>query len=66
MKLHKKNAEVPQEAKVEGSFSTVSFLEEIKPLLNEYFFGKFVLINGNLYANFPNGQTFKIAINEVK
>lgn len=66
MKLQKKNAGVPQEAKTEERFSAYSFLEEIAPLLREYFFGEFVLESRHLSANFPNGQKFEIYISSVK
>ena len=43
----------------------LQLLQEIEPLLKEYFIGNFEIENNALNLRFKNGQTFKLKIAEV-
>ena len=43
----------------------LQLLQEIEPLLEEYFIGNFEIKNNALTMSFKNGQTFKLIIGEV-
>ena len=43
----------------------LQLLQEIEPLLKEYFIGEFEIENNVLNMKFQNGQTFKLKIGEV-
>ena len=43
----------------------LQLLQEIEPLLEEYFIGDFEIKNNALNMKFKNGQTFKLTIGEV-
>ena len=43
----------------------IQLLQEIEPLLKEYFIGDFKIVNNAINLNFKNGQTFKLKIAEI-
>ena len=43
----------------------LQLLEEIEPLLKEYFIGDFVIEDNSIKMKFENGQTFILKIGEV-
>ena len=43
----------------------LQLLQEIEPLLDEYFIGDFKIENNALNMKFKNGQTFKLKVCEV-
>lgn len=47
-------------AENEKLFPAAEFLEEILPLLNDYFKGDFILVNGEVRCTFLNGQKIKL------
>ena len=53
-------------AENEGTITPVQLLQEIQPLLEDYFIGKFKIENNALNLSFKNGQTFRLVIGEVK
>lgn len=54
-----------EEAAKEKAFSAEELLNQILPLINEYFIGEFGFENGNILCKFPNGQLFHIYAEEV-
>lgn len=55
-----------QMAAAEKQFDAKSLLEEIEPLLREYFIGGFELNSEAIILNFKNGQIFRLTIEEIK
>lgn len=49
----------------EGKITPRQLLEEIQPLLSEYFIGGFELEDGALRLRFFNGQSFKLSVTEA-
>ena len=54
-----------QLAAAEGRFNNRSVLEELEPLLKEYFIGGFVLRGEEIILEFKNGQKFSLSVKEV-
>lgn len=52
-------------AKNEAPFPADSLLQEIVPLLEEYFIGEFAYSDGAISLSFPNGQTFLLTAQET-
>ena len=50
----------------EGAISAKDLLEEVEPLLREYFIGEFELTAKAINLNFKNGQKFRLTIEELK
>lgn len=50
---------------VKETINSLQLLQEIVPLLKEYFIGDFEVENNALNLNFKNGQTFKLKIAEI-
>ena len=50
----------------EGTICAKELLEEIEPLLREYFIGGFELTAEAIILNFKNGQKFRLTVEEVK
>ena len=61
----KKNTANDLFAVKEKNISPIQLLQEIEPLLKEYFIGEFEIENNALSMKFKNGQTFKLKICEV-
>lgn len=55
-----------QMAAAEERFDSKSLLEEIEPLLREYFIGRFDLNCEAIILNFKNGQKFRLTAEELK
>jgi hypothetical protein len=53
-------------AKNEERFPANCLLQEIAPLLQEYFIGLFETKKQALRLSFPNGQNFKLTVRECK
>ncbi len=53
------------DAMKEKRVSKRQLAEEIKPLFDEYFFGVTACGDGTIYYHLPNGQIFKLSVNEV-
>ena len=53
-------------AKEEGQVTAESLLQEIEPLLNEYFIGEVIREENALKVNLLNGQKFSIIAEEIK
>ena len=49
----------------EKNITPIQLIQEIEPLLKEYFVGDFEIVNNSLKLNFKNGQIFKLKICEV-
>ena len=54
-----------QMAAAEGKFTAKSVLEELEPLLKEYFIGGFELGEEEIILEFKNGQKFNLTVSEV-
>ena len=52
-------------AEKEEIITPLQLLQEIQPLLMEYFVGKFEVENYAIKMVFKNGQTFKLKVGEV-
>ena len=50
---------------VNEHITPLQLLQEIAPLLEEYFIGEFEIENNALSMKFQNGQLFKLKIGEV-
>ena len=50
---------------VNENINPLQLLQEIEPLLKEYFIGKFEVENNALNMTFENGQKFKLVIGGV-
>ena len=61
----KKNTANGVFAENEVNITPIKLLQEIEPLLKEYFIGSFEIKNNALSLNFKNGQYFKLKICEV-
>ena len=61
----KKNTANEVFAEKEVNITPVQLLQEIEPLLKEYFIGDFEVKNNALNLSFKNGQYFKLKIFEV-
>lgn len=61
----KKNTAADITAENEKNITPLQLLQEIQPLLNEYFIGEFNIVNNAVNMIFKNGQNFKLAIGEV-
>ena len=64
-KMSKKNTANDLFAVNEGNITPVQLLQELEPLLKEYFIGVFKVENKALALSFKNGQSFKLKICEV-
>lgn len=53
------------EAKNEANFTARDLVQELTPLLQDYFFVEFALQDNSLRLVFPNGQKFDLAVNEI-
>ena len=62
-KQNKKNT--ANDFAVNEHITPLQLLQEIEPLLKEYFIGEFEVKNNSLNMKFKNGQTFKLTIGEV-
>ena len=51
--------------KNEPHFEVSSFVEELLPLLGDYFVGNFALKRGAIICTFANGQAIKLSATEV-
>ena len=51
---------------VKEVITPIHLLEEIEPLIKEYFIGDFCLKNNALYLSFENGQSFRLTVGEVR
>lgn len=60
-----KNQPFDKEALSEIQFPADSVLQELIPLLADYFVGEQHYDNGTIIMNFPNGQQFSITIQET-
>lgn len=54
-----------EEAKKEARFSARDLVQELTPLLQEYFFVEFSQEENTLLLVFPNGQKFALTVNEI-
>ena len=61
----KKYTESNLSAKNEECITPIQLLQEIEPLLQEYFIGNFTLKNNALNMRFENGQFFRLVIGEA-
>ena len=61
----KKNTAYDKDAVKEENITPLQLLQEIQPLLKEYFIGDFEIKDNALNMTFKNGQTFKLKICEV-
>ena len=61
--LNKKNTATDMYA-VNEVINPLQLLQEIHPLIQEYFIGDFEIKNNALIISFKNGQTFKLTIEE--
>lgn len=52
--------------KNEPHFEIDSFVEELLPLLSDYFVGNFALRGCSIICTFANGQTIKLTATEVQ
>ena len=64
-KQDKINTAYKKYAANEGIITPLQLLQEIEPLLKEYFIGDFEIENNSIKMHFENGQTFKINICEI-
>ncbi|HBN12360.1 MAG TPA: hypothetical protein DD415_01950 [Clostridiales bacterium] len=55
-----------QMAAAEGKFTNQSVIEELEPLLKEYFIGKFELSDEKIILEFKNGQKFCLTVSEAE
>ena len=62
---HKKNTEACFAAVFEETITPLKLLEEIQPLLKEYFIGNFKIEHNAINIRFLNGQKFRLTIGEV-
>ena len=51
-------------AENEGKIEPYSLLQELQPLLSDYFVGEFTLSEEGLILSFPNGQKFVLKAEE--
>ncbi|MCI9406730.1 MAG: hypothetical protein HFK06_00015 [Clostridia bacterium] len=49
----------------EGEITPLQLMQEIQPLLNEYFIGDFEIKNNVLCMIFKNGQNFNLQIQKI-
>lgn len=61
---NEKNADF-KAAREEESFSASDLLEELAPILPDYFEGNFMQLKDRLIMLFYNGQKFALSISEV-
>lgn len=54
-----------KELEVEGKIDCQSLLQEVEPLIKDYFIGDFKLTEEGLLLKFLNGQTFLLTISEI-
>ena len=64
-KQSKKNTADDFTAVIKEIISPLQLLQEIQPMLKEYFIGNFEVKNNALNMKFKNGQIFKMKIGEV-
>ena len=60
-----KNTAVDITAENEKNITPLQLLQEIQPLLKEYFIGEFNIDSNAVNMSFKNGQKFKLTIGEV-
>lgn len=65
-KQSKKNTAENLSAANEEKITPLQLLQEIQPLLKEYFIGDYEIQNNALKMTFLNGQIFKLAVGEVE
>ncbi len=56
----------PREAESESKISATNLIEEIEPILGDYFHGRIERSGEWLIYRLPNGQEFKITATEIK
>lgn len=56
---------IPDEALNEAKISAANLIEEIKPLLDEVFFGDLSSDGDTIVYTLPNGQKFGISAKEI-
>lgn len=49
----------------EEHITPLQLLQEVQPLLKEYFIGEFYIFENSIKMIFQNGQNFKLTIGEV-
>lgn len=64
-KQNKKNSAENLSAENEGNITPLQLLQEIQPLLKEYFIGDFEIQNNALKMTFLNGQIFELSVEEA-
>lgn len=64
-KFLKKDNRMEEELKNEPRFADYEFIEELLPLLGDYFYGNFKLKGNDIICAFPNGQTIKLSAVEI-
>ena len=64
-KKDKKNTAPFFDAEFESTITPLHLLQEIEPLLKEYFVGDFEIIHKALIMRFKNGQSFVMKICEI-
>ena len=64
VKFDKKNT-ANKMCAVNETINPLQLLQEIEPLLKEYFIGDFIIENNTIKMSFKNGQTFNLKICEV-
>lgn len=62
---YKKNTAPDSDAVNEKNINTLQLLQEIEPLLKEYFIGDFEIENNSIKMTFKNSQTFNLIISEI-
>ena len=65
MKYNSKDTTTFLEATREGHIGEQQLLEEVLPLMEEYFVGNIVSQENNAFYQLPNGQIFQITLVEV-
>ena len=65
MELQNKKNTADDFAAEEGTITPLQLLQEIEPLLKEYFIGSFEIKNAALNLHFKNGQNFKLTVCET-
>ena len=61
-----KKGTVLKAAREEKFFPASDIIEELLPLLSDYFEGKFLKTKDKILMSFYNGQKFELTITEVK
>ena len=64
-KKGKKNTAPYFDAESESTINPLQLLQEIEPLLQEFFIGDFEIVNRGLVMRFKNGQSFVVKVCEI-